>query len=283
MLTENFRTTFQIIGRLTFRSSPRQVGRIMSPHNASELDLPWNRAHFGAWCCVSAPLILGIGLDDPNLGAIIPIITNPHALAVSQSWAGHPGTLISSLDPGAIQPDAAGYVKRTGALLVTDTNLRVANVTIAEAESWCSASAECAAFTFRCNDTDASHHVNTCTAAEEQKVQQVYFKTQTAANGDPKWATFVKEKLVPAGPFAQQIWVKPLPGGSWAVLAINGDLNSSMSVALPLSKLNMSGPVTAIDIWNDGKLVPGGPVAERFQPPPVGPRDSGFFKLSSST
>ena len=62
---------------------------------------------------MSAPLILGMNLDDPNMAAVIPIITNPRAIAVSQSWAGHPGMLLSSADPTAVKPDAAGYVKRT--------------------------------------------------------------------------------------------------------------------------------------------------------------------------
>lgn len=44
----------------------------------------WNRAHFGAWCIVSAPLILGLDLYSPVLDTIIPIITNKEALAVNQ-------------------------------------------------------------------------------------------------------------------------------------------------------------------------------------------------------
>ena len=189
--------------------------------------------------------------------------------------------LLSSVDPTAPQPNAAGFVKRTGALLVTDTNLRVANLTTAQAESWCAASAECAAFTFACNDTDG-HAANTCTAQEERQVRRVYFKRQTGANGDPKWATYVKARDVLATPYAQQVWGKPLAGGSWAIIAINGHPNRSMAVRLPLSRLNMSGSTpTVTDIWQDGKPLPGGHVqAGTFEPPPVGPRDSGFFRLT---
>ena len=72
-----------------------EVGKIMDPQNQTKLDYKWNQAHFGAWCTVSAPLILGMNLqDDPNLAEVIPIITNPHAIAVSQSWAGHPGRCV---------------------------------------------------------------------------------------------------------------------------------------------------------------------------------------------
>jgi hypothetical protein len=48
-----------------------------------------SRSHFGGWCIVSAPLILGHDLSNETLNAEIwPIITNKHAIAVSQSWAG---------------------------------------------------------------------------------------------------------------------------------------------------------------------------------------------------
>ena len=65
--------------------------------NQTELHLPWNRAHFGAWCVVSAPLILGLDLTDNDvLTAVMPIISNGEALEVNQAWAGHPGRLIWS-------------------------------------------------------------------------------------------------------------------------------------------------------------------------------------------
>lgn len=60
-----------------------EVGRLHgnSPHS-------WNQAHFGAWCIVSAPLVLGLELTEANLAPIIDIIANKEALAVSQSWEG---------------------------------------------------------------------------------------------------------------------------------------------------------------------------------------------------
>ena len=42
-----------------------QVGLIMDPRNKSQIDLPWNRAHFAAWCIVSSPLALSMDLTDP--------------------------------------------------------------------------------------------------------------------------------------------------------------------------------------------------------------------------
>merc|ERR1712085_163795 len=65
-----------------------EVGRVKG-------SVEWNRAHFGAWCIVSAPLILGVDLTQMELlEPIVPFITNPEALAVNQHWEGHPGRLV---------------------------------------------------------------------------------------------------------------------------------------------------------------------------------------------
>ena len=49
------------------------------------MDYGWNRAHFGAWCVVSAPLILGMDVTKQEIvGPVIYIITNPEAIAVNQ-------------------------------------------------------------------------------------------------------------------------------------------------------------------------------------------------------
>eukprot|EP01120_Amphizonella_sp_Union-15-10_P006187 TRINITY_DN1950_c0_g1_i1.p1 TRINITY_DN1950_c0_g1~~TRINITY_DN1950_c0_g1_i1.p1 ORF type:complete len:212 (-),score=38.15 TRINITY_DN1950_c0_g1_i1:50-685(-) len=61
-------------------------------------DLTYNesRSHFGAWCVVSAPLVLGFNLlDSPKVTQVWDIITNVEALEISQSWNGHPGRLVS--------------------------------------------------------------------------------------------------------------------------------------------------------------------------------------------
>eukprot|EP00928_Gymnodinium_smaydae_P087229 TRINITY_DN71522_c0_g1_i1.p1 TRINITY_DN71522_c0_g1~~TRINITY_DN71522_c0_g1_i1.p1 ORF type:complete len:615 (+),score=55.17 TRINITY_DN71522_c0_g1_i1:204-2048(+) len=55
------------------------------------------RSHFGLWCIVSSPLILGLNLTDhKTVDRVWPIITNKDALAVNEAWAGHPGTLVKS-------------------------------------------------------------------------------------------------------------------------------------------------------------------------------------------
>jgi len=55
-----------------------------------------SRSHFGAWCVVSSPLVLGFDLrNSTKMNQVWDIITNTEAIAVSQTWAGHPGRLVS--------------------------------------------------------------------------------------------------------------------------------------------------------------------------------------------
>lgn len=55
------------------------------------------RTHWGLWCIISAPLVLGTDLNDTDtLDRIWSIITNTEALAVNEAWAGMPGTLVRS-------------------------------------------------------------------------------------------------------------------------------------------------------------------------------------------
>ena len=59
----------------------------------------WTRTHFAAFAIVSAPLVLSIHPSDANLETILDVIGNKLALNVSQSWAGHPGSLVRTLLP----------------------------------------------------------------------------------------------------------------------------------------------------------------------------------------
>ena len=72
-----------------------EVGRLPS--------LTASRSHFSAWCIVSAPLVLGLDVSDPDqLSAVWPIITNKAALAINQQWAGHPGFHVRSFTPPSV-------------------------------------------------------------------------------------------------------------------------------------------------------------------------------------
>lgn len=59
-----------------------------------------DRAHFGAWCITSSPLILSFDLRDTDrMDRAWDAVTNEEAIAVNQNWAGHPGRLVQAL-PG---------------------------------------------------------------------------------------------------------------------------------------------------------------------------------------
>ena len=82
-----------------------EVGRIKVD---GKMNYGWNRAHFGAWCVVSAPLILGMDVTKQEiLEPVVDIITNSEAIAVNQAWAGHPGALVWSGQGGALGYPAA--------------------------------------------------------------------------------------------------------------------------------------------------------------------------------
>lgn len=88
-----------------------EVGRI------SGGTIEWSRAHFGAWCVVSAPLILGLDLtDQKTLDTLVPFIMNKEAIKINQLWAGHPGRMVQEFNASAgglpvqvwVKPQPAG-------------------------------------------------------------------------------------------------------------------------------------------------------------------------------
>eukprot|EP00039_Didymoeca_costata_P027722 m.19038 g.19038 ORF g.19038 m.19038 type:complete len:663 (-) comp6470_c0_seq1:97-2085(-) len=55
------------------------------------------RTHWGLWCIMSAPLVLGFDLTDKvTMDRVWSTITNTDALAINDAWAGLPGTLVKS-------------------------------------------------------------------------------------------------------------------------------------------------------------------------------------------
>eukprot|EP01043_Picozoa_sp_COSAG02_P063788 COSAG02_NODE_9139_length_2315_cov_2.050542_2_plen_108_part_00 len=62
-----------------------EVGNFKGPNNLTE-----SRTHFGGWCIVSAPLILGMDLTDAsNLDAVWPIISNVEAVCCLRRQSTH--------------------------------------------------------------------------------------------------------------------------------------------------------------------------------------------------
>jgi len=68
----------------------------------------WSRAHFAAFAIVSSPLVLSIHPSDENLDPILDIIGNKLAINVSETWAGHPGSIVRTLPPAALPNASAG-------------------------------------------------------------------------------------------------------------------------------------------------------------------------------
>jgi alpha-galactosidase len=286
-----------------------EVGSILHPNHT--LDVEWNRAHFGAWCIVSSPLILGMDMDDPNLALVIPFITNSEAIAVNQQYAGSPGVLLQSNHVAAIAPpaedpppaphtpkDELGFVVYIGMLNQPDDGgkpLRVANMSAGDAEVWCNQTAACTCFTA---ETTTTSGLASGAARSKSEVRFENEPLLCASNGihvrnnDNKWRTWVKAGLAPdtAESGAQQVWGKPQPNGSWAFVLLNSDLTRTMTAtidlaALPLaaSKISSGGAVMVRDIWAKANVPTLKPAAGLFTPPAVAPRDSAFYLVSPAS
>ena len=93
----------EIVGSGTCRQDlkPGTCGTDDPARRAGGLNANESRAHFGAWCIVSSPLVLGHDLaDDAQYDAAWPIISNRAAIEVNQAWAGgDPGRLVAQSAP----------------------------------------------------------------------------------------------------------------------------------------------------------------------------------------
>lgn len=79
-----------------------------------------SRSHFGAWCVVSAPLILGLDITNKKLvESVWDIISNREAIAINQAWAGHPGRLVH--ETNSYQVWAKKLPKGEQAVLIINT------------------------------------------------------------------------------------------------------------------------------------------------------------------
>mmetsp|Transcript_11182 Transcript_11182/g.33380 ORF Transcript_11182/g.33380 Transcript_11182/m.33380 type:complete len:439 (+) Transcript_11182:269-1585(+) len=88
-----------------------------------------SRTHFGAWCVVSSPLMLGLDVTDADrLDAVWPILSNAEAIAVNQAWYGHPGRLV--VDGGGYQVWAKLMANSSQAALAINLGDAPANITV---------------------------------------------------------------------------------------------------------------------------------------------------------
>jgi len=76
-----------------------------------EATFEWQQAHFGAWCIMSAPLVLGFDLRNEDIiSDVWAFVANEEAIEVSQSWSGHPGWRVKAWTPKGSRP--VGYQPR---------------------------------------------------------------------------------------------------------------------------------------------------------------------------
>ena len=203
-----------------------EVGRITGGSFA------WSRAHFGAWCIVSAPLILGLDLTDTaTVASIIPFISNPEAIAINQNWAGHPGRLAAE-----IHPSATDWVHGVGAYMKGDDLAGwPRNVTLAEAKKSCEASAGCGGITYHSSQPDP------------ESVLTMYLKHEgVQANTDKNWSHYSRAA-------AAQVWVKPQPAGKMAIYIVNpSPTGQATSIKVDFATIGLGGAKAASvrDIWS---------------------------------
>lgn len=91
-----------------------------------------SRTHFGAWCIVSSPLILGLDITNKTLlDSVWDIITNPEAIAVNQNWEGHPGRLVNISENSGLQIWAKKQSHGAQAVLViNNSDKNIESITI---------------------------------------------------------------------------------------------------------------------------------------------------------
>eukprot|EP00041_Stephanoeca_diplocostata_P015730 m.301214 g.301214 ORF g.301214 m.301214 type:complete len:548 (+) comp20137_c0_seq3:73-1716(+) len=249
-----------------------------------------DQSHFGAWAIISAPLILGFDLNNSQtMDACWDIISNTEAIAVSQTWAGHPGTLAKEWtppqpNPNASQPlypwgvacgssDEKGWAYDAATKHITALNGKVcldgdgdddANniVHLSDCSSSPSQQFEYDASTKaitqvsskKCLDVyDFTGPIVQLYACNKGTNQQFDFSDGYLK--DASGQCLAARPGVPGNPGAQalQMWYKPLGDSAMAVLVVNNDINAH-KVTIQLSDLNVTGTVAVRDIWAHADL-----------------------------
>jgi len=109
-------------------------------HASNALATVESRSHFGAWCIVSSPLILGLDVTDADrMESVWDVISNREAIAVNQAWAGHPGRLVRSVvgdggDGGGVQVWAKALSGGAQAVLAVNRGEVTANFSVSLVE-----------------------------------------------------------------------------------------------------------------------------------------------------
>jgi len=237
-----------------------------------------DRAHFGAWVIVSAPLILGFDVTNSNtMNLVWDIITNPETIAISQTWANHPGMLVKSWNPGP--PSNSTYMWAVDCNSSDDTQIGfsfdTSTGTVMTPGGLClDATTGAELMGVKCSGS--SNQKFTYTAAQELKASNgqcvdVYdfsgpvLELYSCNSGCNQHFTFPADgtfrdtcnpqKCIaarqdsPSGGDILQLWAKPQLKGAVAAFVLNSDPSNAYTVDIDLKSLNITSTVTVRDIW----------------------------------
>jgi len=244
-----------------------------------------DRAHFGAWVIVSAPLILGYNLTDKaTTDRVWPIITNTEALAISQTWAGHPGMLLQSWNPGppanvlylwaidcnANDPTQVKYTYDSATKTITysgNGGLCLDYTSASELTAQKCGSSANQQFTYdstsktlkadngQCVDINnfqgPAVELWSCNGGcnQQWKFNADGTLSDSCSGGNPLRCVSAKNNS-PFSGSTLQLWGKPQLKSAWGTLLLNNDPVNPYTVDIDLSLYNFTGKVTVRDIWN---------------------------------
>jgi len=268
-------------------------------------DYNQDRAHFGAWVVISAPLILGFDLtDQTKLTQVWDIITNREAISISQTWAGHPGMLVKSWNPSdsptqtylwavscnagdatqvGFSYDSTNQAVRTLGGLCMDYSTpgqliakKCDGSSNQQIKYYNGSTNELKANNGDCVDINNFQGPVTELWSCNGGCNQQYIFNQDGTVSDtcsPKMCLAARNDS-PAGGNLLQLWAKPQPEGV-AALVINSDNGGSPHVVdIDLSSLNVTGTVNVRDIWLRKDL---GQAAGNFTTDAINGYDSRFY------
>jgi hypothetical protein len=228
-----------------------EVGNFEGPNNLTE-----SKTHFGGWCIVSAPLILGMDLTDASsLDAVWPIISNKEA--VRSLVRGPPSVFLRSLfvyssSRGRLLSPEKSTVPvhpHVPVLMSVAPHLHLMMLNLL--------------FSLSCQIA-----VNQAWAGHPGRLV-----TEGGPN-DP----------APAGPKAYQVWAKEMPDGGQAVFVVNQGSKPLTNIKIDLSDVGLKPsstlPYTARNIW---RLTDMGTVSsEVWTIESLASHDSEFVRFSKS-
>lgn len=277
-----------------------------------EATLEQDRAHFGAWCITSSPLVLSFDLrDDARLDRAWSVIANKEAIAVNQNWAGHPGRLVQALPGPKAGPlvykvecdeldstqegwrfDAsASAVMQQGHCL--DTSLELHPCNGSQAQRFGVADGNIADVNGDCLDVrgrGVAVYLTKCRSAQQSQnfsVRDGRIRSRLPNAPGSTGTCLVARAELPSmrvPPQVLQVWAKPQPNNSVAVLVVsNGIVNETVvpngTLRLDFALLGLTErDVSVRDIWARADL---GVYSEAFELDTFSGHDSRFYVFSA--